>query len=122
MAIIVSRLCSTFGDTFTRGIVFSRFEDLLTTDRSFLKSAKECRDRVRGDVTDLLTCYGWGRDVVENARKRAVPVFLLGVMTSMKDSELIAQLKGFILHVANREDGWSTEHFPMLRDSIRLLW
>lgn len=42
-------------------------------------------------------------------------------MTSLKDSELIAQLKGIILQVANHEDGWSAEHFPMLRDSIRLL-
>jgi len=99
MAIIISRLCSTFGETFTRSIVFTRFQDVLTTNRSFLKSAKE----------------------LENARKRAVPVFLLGVMTSLKDSELTAQLKSFILHVANHEDGWSAEHFPMLRDSIRLL-
>ena len=59
---------------------------------------------------------------MEFARKRATPVFLLGVLTSINDSELIQYLKSIIIKVSEREDDWSTEHFSMLKESIRLLW
>jgi hypothetical protein len=72
-------------------------------------------------VSPLLTFPTLNAGAVENARKRATPVMLLGVLTSLKDAELVHQLRATILMVALSEEGWNPEHFPMLRDSIRLL-
>lgn len=59
---------------------------------------------------------------MENARKRATPVYLLGVLTAVNDSELIQVLKEIILNIAESSNSWSMEHFSMLKDTIRLLW
>merc|ERR1712137_399113 len=89
VSVVISRLCSTFGETFTHKIVRNKFLDVLLKERCFFKSAKE----------------------LENARKRATPVYLLGVMTAFKDTELNQALKEFILNIAEGTDGWGTEHF-----------
>jgi hypothetical protein len=60
--------------------------------------------------------------LVQIARIRVMPVYLLGVVISGPDSELHNQLKVLTMNIAEQESGWNHDHFSMLKDSIRLLW
>jgi len=93
---ITSSLATAFGPVFTTQVLKKKFEEQWKPSE---KKAKEEKMK----------------------RSRLLPTYLVGVLGSLEDKDLVQYLKELISMISLEENGWSRDHTNVLKDSVRML-
>lgn len=99
LSVVLSTLCSQFGEAFTTHVVEPCFKDLLSENSGSTTTAE-----------------------LKATRSRLTPVYMVGVLTVHGGTErIIAELKEMVVDVAEERNSWNKSYAQMLRDCITLL-
>lgn len=105
---LIFELCFKFGRRFTNKIVQPKFLSYLSQqDVSVLKQKQVFLNKEQQVTTYLL-------------KERLLPTYIVGVIASCDSSVMADFVRELVVSVGLNEKGWSSEHIPILHNSLSL--